>query len=85
MICSEGWNTRSYIIAFPDPRLKVCKVSPPSALKILITVPRCDAEAIKVPSGFTLSAPSSVSCAYMTLFMLFSATIKDIEKISLAI
>ena len=74
MICSDGWNTRSCIIAFPDPRLNVCNVSPPSALKILMTVPRCDADAIKVPSGLTLRAPRSVSCAWITLFILFSAT-----------
>jgi len=38
-ICSDGWNTILVIVAVPEPRLRCCKVSPPSALKILITVP----------------------------------------------
>ena len=63
MICKVGWKTKSQIIAFPDPLLNVCKVSPPSALNIFMTVPRWDAEAIRVPSGLTLRAPSSVSWA----------------------
>ncbi len=74
IICKLGWNTMSWMTALPEPLLSVCKVSPPSALKILITVPRYDADAINVPSGFTLNAPSSVSWAWMTLVMLFSAT-----------
>jgi len=74
MMCKVGWNTMSLIIAWPAPRRNVYKVSPPSAPKILITVPLDEAEAIKVPSGLTLRAPRSVSCAWITLFMLFSAT-----------
>ena len=63
MMCRVGWKMIFYIIALPEPRLNVCRVSPPSALNILITVPRWEADAISVPSGFTLRAPSSVSCA----------------------
>ena len=63
MIWSVGWKTRSQMMALPEPRRNVYRVSPPSALKILMTVPRCEAEAISVPSGLTLSAPNSVSCA----------------------
>ena len=39
MMCRVGWNTISLMIALPDPLLSVCNVSPPSAPKILITVP----------------------------------------------
>ena len=74
IMCREGWKIMSPMIAFPEPRLKVCSVSPPSALKILMTVPRYDADAIKVPSGLTLKAPRSVSWAWITLFIEFSAT-----------
>jgi hypothetical protein len=58
-----GWNTMLVMVAPLEPLRKFCKSSPPSALKILITVPFYDAEAIRVPSGFTLIAPISVSCA----------------------
>ena len=63
MICKDGWNIIPVIVAFPDPLRNVYRVSPPSALKILITVPFWEADAISVPSGFTLSAPNSDSCA----------------------
>ena len=58
-----GWNTMLEMIALSDPLRSSYSFSPPSALKILIIVPFCEADAIKVPSGFTLIAPSSVSCA----------------------
>jgi len=63
MMCSVGWKTISAIVAFPLPLRSDYRVSPPSALKILITVPFCEAEAISVPSGLTLRAPSSDSWA----------------------
>ena len=63
IICIVGWNTMSLMIALPEPRRRVCRVSPPSAPKIFMTVPFCEADAIRVPSGLTLSAPNSVSCA----------------------
>ena len=65
IICSDGWNIIPVIVAFPEPLRNVYKVSPPSALKILIIVPFWEAEAISVPSGLTLSAPNSDSCAYI--------------------
>ena len=63
IICRDGWNIIPVIVAFPEPLRNVYRVSPPSALKILITVPFWEAEAINVPSGFTLRAPNSDSCA----------------------
>ena len=39
MICREGWNIIPVIVALPEPLLKVCNISPPSALNILIIVP----------------------------------------------
>ena len=61
MMWSEGWNIIPVIVALPEPLLKVCNISPPSALNILIMVPFQLAEAIKVPSGLTLRAPNSDS------------------------
>ena len=39
MMCREGWNIIPVIVALPEPLLRVCRISPPSALKILIMVP----------------------------------------------
>lgn len=69
-----GWNTMLVICVALEPRLRCCSSSPPSALKILITVPFMDADAISVPSGFTLMAPISVSWAWIELLNPFSAT-----------
>ena len=39
MMCKEGWNIIPVIVALPEPLLSVYKISPPSALNILIIVP----------------------------------------------
>jgi hypothetical protein len=64
------------IKALPEPLLNSYNKTPSSALKTLIIVPRTDAVAISVPSGFTAKAPTSDSCPYITLSMLLSTTIQ---------
>lgn len=73
-----GWNIMLVMRAFPEPRLSSCKRCPSSALKIRIIVPFCEALAIRVPSALTARAPTSDSCAWITLSILLSTT-KDSE------
>ena len=69
-----GWKTMLVISALLLPRFSSWTTSPASVLKIFMTCPRCEAEAIRVPSGFTASAPTSVSCAAITRSILLSTT-----------
>ena len=62
------------IVAFPAPLLNSYNDSPSSALNILITVPFTLAVAIKLPSAFTVNAPTSYSCAAILVSMLLSLT-----------
>jgi hypothetical protein len=50
----EGWKTIDVTNAFVLPRLRICKVSPLSALNTFNLVPFIDAVAMRVPSGFTV-------------------------------
>jgi hypothetical protein len=77
----EGWKTMPVIFALEDPRRRFYNSSPPSALNSLITVPFCEADAIKVPSAFTLSAPIPSSWACIELLSPLSPTTKvRVEK-----
>ena len=58
---SEGWKTIDVIKAFELPLLKICKVSPLSALNTFNLVPLMDAVAISVPSGLTVMKATSDS------------------------
>jgi hypothetical protein len=58
---NEGWKTIDVIKALELPLLKICKVSPLSALKTFNLVPLIDAVAINVPSGLTVMNATSDS------------------------
>jgi hypothetical protein len=58
---NEGWKTIDVIKAFELPLLRICRVSPLSALKTFNLVPLIEAVAISVPSGLTVIKATSDS------------------------
>ena len=78
-----GWNTIELISALLFPLLSSYTTSPPSVLYILMMWPLHEADANRVPSGFTAIAPISVSCAGITKSMLLSTTIEKNEFLCL--
>ena len=58
---SVGWKIMLVMKAFPEPLLSSCRHFPSSAENILMIVPLVEAEATKVPSALTASAPTSDS------------------------